>query len=76
MFRGNNTCKNFTLKEFLERAHNTESTKDERLKADPDLKRWMTICPGSYRCLLSVVSYMTDKKKQQTLFQLFFSKKK
>lgn len=39
MFRGNNTGKNFTLKEFLEIVHNTESTEDKRWKADPNLER-------------------------------------
>lgn len=48
--RGRNANKtkqeNFTLKEFTEKIHDVEDTKDKMLKADSKLEKNMTIFPG------------------------------
>ena len=50
--RGSDASKKvFTLKEFLERFHNIESTKDKMLEADPNLEKMMTICQSREKIL-------------------------
>lgn len=74
MFRGNNTGKNFTLKEFLELVCNTESTKDKRWKADPNLERQMTVRPGSVKMLAQGCKLYDRQKETNTLQTILFKK--